>query len=57
MEQVTGRGGADDSMVSQGLRIKGLIHPKNVNSACIRSVFKIQIGNLAGRLRTTRDRL
>ena len=27
-------------------------HPKNVNSACISTVFEIQSGNFAGRLKT-----
>ena len=36
----------------RGLRNKGLITPKTLNSACIRTVFKIQSGNFAGRLRT-----
>ena len=40
-----------------GLRDKGLIAPKNVNSACIRTDFAIQSGNVASRLKTTRYRL
>ena len=31
----------------RGLRNEGLITPKNVNSACIRTVFKIQSRNFA----------
>ena len=39
----------------RGFKNKWLMTPKHVNSACIRTVFKIQSGNFAGRLRTTRD--
>ena len=39
-----------------GVRNKGLITPKNLNSTCIRTVFKIKSWNFTGTSVTLRDR-
>ena len=50
-----GRGGVDGSTVPR-LRNKGFITEKNVNSTCVRTVFKIQSWNFTGTSMTHRDR-
>ena len=52
-----GRGGVDDSTVpTDGSRNKGVITQKNVNSTCIRTVFKLRSSNFTWTSMTLRDR-
>ena len=51
-----GRGGVDDSTAPQGAWEWRVNHSKNVNSTCIRTVFKIKSWNFTGTSTTPRDR-
>ena len=53
----TGRGGVEDSTVFRGAQKQRVNHSKNVNSTCIRTVFKILSWNFTGTSMTPRYRL
>ena len=53
----TGRGWVDDSTVPPRGRKWRVNHSKNLNSTCIRTVFKIKNWNFTGTSTTPRDRL